>query len=74
MLAVHPQEVLLHVVGTIERFHADVAHEGLVLAMDVLVPREEITPVRAVRAERTAVSFTARGRGGNGCHCGRILQ
>lgn len=56
----HPQEMLLHVIGAIERFVTYVAVERLLLAVDVLVSGVEITAIGSVRAIRTRVTLSAR--------------
>ena len=56
----HPQEMLFHVIGAIERFVTYVAVERLLLAVDVLVSGVEITAIGSVRAIRTRVTLSAR--------------
>lgn len=60
MLAVHPQEMFLHMVRAIERFVTDVTVEWFLLAMDVLVPRVQIATIGSVGTVRTGVTFPAR--------------
>lgn len=53
----HPQEMLLDVVGAVKLLLADVAVEGLFVAMDVLVARKQVPSVGGVRASAAHVAF-----------------
>lgn len=64
MVAVHADEVLLYVVGPVELLLADIALEGLVLAVDVLMAGEQVLAVGRVGAVLAVVSLD----GGQGVH------
>lgn len=53
----HAQEMLLDVVGSIELLLAYIAVERLLVAVDVLVAREEISPVGGVGASAAHVAL-----------------
>ena len=55
----HPQKVLLDVIGATEGLVADVAVKGLLLAVDVLVACVEVPPVGAVRTIEARVPLAA---------------
>jgi hypothetical protein len=57
VVPVHPQEVLLDVIGPAKGLVADVAMEGLLLAMDVFMAGVEIPPVGAVGTIEARVSL-----------------
>ena len=58
-IPVHPQKVFLDVIGPAEGLVADVAVEGLLLAVDVLVAGVEVPPVGAVGAVEAGVPLAA---------------
>ena len=73
MLAMHSQEVFLHVIGTIERFVTDVAMKRFLLAMDVLVSGVQVATIGSIGTVGASVSFHTgcyRYRG----HCRGILR
>lgn len=75
LVAVHAQEVLLNVVGAVELLLAQIAVEGLLVPMDVLVAREQVASVRGVGAGAARVSFAvARDRArASACLRARLL-
>lgn len=64
----HPQKVFFDMVSPVELLLADVALERLLVAMDVLVAREQVSTVRGVRAGWAAVALVGGGAlwGGGG--------
>lgn len=57
LIAMHAQKVLLDVVGAVELLLADIAVEGLLVAVNVLVAREQIPSVCSVRTSAAHVAF-----------------
>lgn len=54
----HPHKVLLHVIRPIELLQAGVTMEWLLLFVNVLVAREQVTPVRGVRTACAGVTLS----------------
>lgn len=55
MILVDAKEVLLHVVCPAEHLETDIAVEGLVIFVDVLVPRVQVLAICSVRTMRTHI-------------------
>ena len=53
----HPQKVLLNVIGSTEVFGANVAVKGLLVPVYVLVSRVQISTIGAVRTRMAHVTF-----------------
>lgn len=56
-LAVHAQEVLLDMIGSVELLEAGIALEGLLVLVDVFMSGVQIPPVRRVWTVRTGVTL-----------------
>lgn len=58
----HSQKVLFDMVGAVELLLAEITVEGLLVAVDVLVAREEVAPVGGVGAGVARVALAGLGR------------